>query len=293
MRIPGASVGEVITAGVDLATEPERTALAVLEWTGSGATLTSLSLGVDDEQIVDVALSVAALGIDCPLGWPDSFLDFVQQHHTGHVVAPQGVAGMDWRRLLAYRATDRATRALTGLTPLSVAADRIGLTAMRAAGLLARLAATGQVVDRAGTGVVMEVYPAASLKLWGLAYRGYKGNANLAARVALVEGLLAAAPWLQVGSYADLCASSDDALDAVVAALTARAAALALVTRPATDGERDQAAREGWILLPTTPLSSLAPGAGRGLPKPRAADRSRPGPAGPDVETRPPASTCQ
>jgi hypothetical protein len=51
--------------------------------------------------------------------------------------------------------------------PLSVATNRIGLAATRCAGLLARLAADGRPVDRAGTGVVVEVYPAAALKLAG------------------------------------------------------------------------------------------------------------------------------
>ncbi len=287
------SVGRVITAGVDLATEPERTALAVLDWNESGARVTVLSVGVDDDQVVRTAEQVTTLGIDCPLGWPDTFVEFLQGHHTGHVLAPRDVRGTDWRRTLAYRETDRAVRAVTGLTPLSVAADRIGLTAMRAAGLLARLAALGDVVDRAGSGVVVEVYPAASLRMWGLAHRGYKGNANLSSRVALLESLLSGAPWLDMGPYADLCASSDDALDAVVAALTARAAALSVVTRPVTEQEKDRAGREGWIVLPTGPLSSLVPGA-TDLPRPRGAD---PAPAGTaprrDVEKHPPASTTQ
>ena len=44
---------------------------------------------------------------------------------------------------------------------------------MRCAGLLSKLASRGQPVDRAGTGAVAEVYPAASLKCWSLPYRGY------------------------------------------------------------------------------------------------------------------------
>jgi len=79
---------------------------------------------------------------------------------------------------------------VTGLTPLSVAADRIGLTAMRAAGLLARLAAEG----RRSTGP-------AEASLWrstggiaevlGPAPPGYKGAANRTAREALLDALLA------------------------------------------------------------------------------------------------------
>jgi hypothetical protein len=67
----------------------------------------SLSLGVDDADIAEAALSAAKLGLDCPLGWPDDFLRFLQAHQAGRAVAPQEVAGRDWRRRLAYRATDR------------------------------------------------------------------------------------------------------------------------------------------------------------------------------------------
>jgi hypothetical protein len=132
----------------------------VLRWSVTGAAVQSLVLDVDDAAIANAATDADNLGIDCPLGWPDDFLLFLQEHHAGHVVAPQEVASRDWRRKLAYRATDRAVRERTGLTPLSVAADRIGLTAMRAAGILSRLTAEGRPVDRAGSGIVVEVYPA-------------------------------------------------------------------------------------------------------------------------------------
>ena len=112
-----------------MATEPAKTAVAVLRWSVTGAAVQSLVLDVDDAAITNAATDADKLGIDCPLGWPDDFLLFLQEHHAGHVVAPQDVAGRDWRRKLAYRATDRAVRERTGLTPLSVAADRIGVGA--------------------------------------------------------------------------------------------------------------------------------------------------------------------
>jgi predicted nuclease with RNAse H fold len=247
----------VITAGIDLATEPPGTAVATIHWSSGAATVTSLQLGVDDDGILDAAAAADKLGLDCPLGWPDDFLRFVHAHHTDRVVAPQDVAGRDWRRQLAYRGTDRAVRAATGLTPLSVAADRIGLTAMRAAGLLARLASEGRPVDRAGSGVVVEVYPAASLLGWHLPSRGCKGNKNRPQLATLLERLRSAAPWLDLREHAALCADSDDALDAVVAALTSRAAALSQVTEPTDDSAWALARREGWIALPTGPLSDL------------------------------------
>ena len=133
---------------------------------------------------------------------------------------------------------------------------------MGCAGLLGRLAAAGQPVDRSGAGVVVEVYPAASLKQWGLTYRRYKGTANTTVRHQLVDTLTAAAPWLSLGDHAQACGRSDHALDAVIAALTARAAALGLTTTPGP--EQLYAARtEGWIALPTGNLADLVQNPGR------------------------------
>jgi predicted nuclease with RNAse H fold len=263
----------VITAGVDFATESARTALAEIEWNDGRAAVTSLELGVDDARIVEASGAAAKLGIDCPLGWPDAFLDFVTSHHAGRAVRPAGVAGDRWRAFLAYRETDRAVQQATGLWPLSVAADRIGLTAMRAAGLLADLADAGRAVDRAGTGVVVEVYPAASLRVWGLLHRGYKRSVNIGVLAELVAALEAAAPWLDLGAHRELCLRSDDAFDAVIAALTSRAAALSLVTAPADDTMWQLARKEGWIALPTTELGELVASS----PAPTPIDRVFPG----------------
>jgi hypothetical protein len=102
----------------------------------------------------------------------------------------------------------------------------------------------------------VEVYPAAALKHWGLTYRSYKGTANTAVRHQLIDTLTAAAPWLRLGDHAQTCRRSDHALDAVIAALNARAAALGQTTTPAA--ERLGAARtEGRIALPTGNLADL------------------------------------
>lgn len=247
----------MLTVGVDLAAEPARTALALIEWNDGKAVVKELVRGADDDAILAALADAGKAGIDCPLGWPEAFITFVADHRAGHVVIPEGLTGQQWRRLLAWRRTDEAVRTRTGLIPLSVAADRIGHAAMRCAGLLAELARAGQAVDRCGTGVVVEVYPAASLKQWGLPHRGYKQPRNAQALTALVDGLLAAARWLDLGEHHALCRTSHDALDAVIAALTARAAAQGMTTRP--DDDQESAARsEGWIALPEAPLRRLA-----------------------------------
>jgi predicted RNase H-like nuclease len=99
--------------------------------------------------------------------------------------------------------------------------------------------------------VVVEAYPAAALRRWGLAWRGYKRKEQDEARRTLVERLLAeTASWLYIGQ-ADVgrCLQSDDTFDALVAALVARAAAVGLVD-PIPDEDKRHAQREGWIAVP-------------------------------------------
>jgi predicted nuclease with RNAse H fold len=244
------------TVGVDLAAEATRTAVAWIDWSAAGARVRGIELGADDDLVVAALMAADKAGVDCPLGWPDRFVEFVAAHRAGRVDVPRDTPGRDWRRDLALRVTDQVTRELTGLIPLSVSADRIGHAAMRCAALLARLADRGRPVERDGRGVVVEVYPAASLKAWGLPYRGYKRARHRRALGDLLDGLRAAAPWLDLGAAEPICRSSDDATDAVIAALTARAAALGRVTTPAPE-HRAAAASEGWIALPTGPLADL------------------------------------
>ncbi|RFA23380.1 DUF429 domain-containing protein [Subtercola boreus] len=279
----------MITAGVDLAAEAKGTALAIIEWsdavtvaapadgattatpgavdagteepapgdsmTAQRATLTALTLGVGDDLIAETATRVDKLGIDCALGWPDEFVDFVVAHRDERPLDPSSDGGMDWRRSLAYRETDRRVRARTGRWPLSVSTDRLGLTAMRCAGLLARIAERGIPVDRSGAGRVVEIYPGASLRLWGFVTTNYRTDARR--RSELVTEVLAAAPWLEVGAFGALMHSSTDAFDAVIAALATRAAALGAYDAP-DERMLARARREGWVALPNGTVDSLA-----------------------------------
>jgi len=247
----------VITTGVDLAAQPARTAVAVVDWRDGGAELATLRLDNTDDDIVGLAAGSAHVGVDCAFGWPDDFVAYVAANARGDAPDPD-LRGIGGRRRLAYRETDRATHRITGRLPLSVSTDRLGLTAMRCADLLAAFADAGDDVDRSGaTGRLVEVYPAASLRLWGVDVAGYKTDA--AARPTATANLLATAPWLDVSPpQRALMEASDDAFDAVVAALIARAHALH-ATHPVPPAALDRARREGWIALPATLLADLDP----------------------------------
>lgn len=218
----------MITLGIDLAAQPKRTAMAAIEWSERRAVVAELVVGVDDDAALAAMARAEWTGIDAPFGWPNAFVEAMS------AFAERG----EWRDgELRLRATDLAVRRITGITPLSVSSDRIAVVAFRCARLLSRL----ETVDR-----VVEVYPAAALHQWKIERRGYKGGraAQREERRAVRERIVAALPdWLDLD--ADACAASDDALDAVLAALVTRAAALKLTYPPEGD-----VAREGWIHIP-------------------------------------------
>ena len=246
----------MITAGLDLAAMPERTALASIEWARRRAVIRDLVCPAGDGVILEVIGQADKTGIDCPLGWPDAFVDFVAAHRSGHVTLPRDGTGSGWRRELTMRRTDLFVRDKLRLVPMSVSADRIAHVALRCAVLLAKLAASGHPVDRSGAGPVAEVYPAASLRSWGLRHRGYKQPGPADALPAAVDDLLAAVPWLDCGPHAETIRRSHDAFDAVVAALTARAAIRGQTRRPTGD-DLAAARTEGWIAVPSSPISQL------------------------------------
>ncbi|MFD4268694.1 DUF429 domain-containing protein [Rhodococcus sp. NPDC058481] len=244
------------TVGVDLAAEPKKTAVAVIAWSERVARIDSLHVGVGNAEIIEAVSGSDRAGIDSPFGWPDAFVRFLIEHDSGTLAGTNDLARRDGRRPLTMRRTDLHVRESTGLSPLSVSADRIAHVALRCAGLLAELRKHGIEVNRV-EGRAVEVYPAAALRGWGLPARGYKGREKRAVLTELVDRFIALAPWLDFGDLAPLlCRESDDAFDAVVAAVVARAAALGRTELPA-DTDRAAAEREGWIHLPNSDLDAL------------------------------------
>ena len=148
---------------------------------------------------------------------------------------------------LRFRLTDFRVREMTGRWPLSVSTDLIAVPALRCAGLLEQMGVT----DRSGDGRVYETYPASALRVWGLRSTGYKGPNKRGEREELWAALKQKTPWLRFaeGRHEALIVDRDDALDALVAALIARAASKALTMCP-TNGEGARAKTEGWIHVP-------------------------------------------
>lgn len=234
--------------GVDLASQPKDTGLCLLEAAGGAWRVARLETGADDAALREALLGCDAAGLDVPLGWPEAFLALLAGGSgAGRTWTPEG------RDALVLRATDRAVKAIFR-RPLSVAADTIALPALRWRLLADALAAEGHGPRlwpwEAGKGLkVAETYPALSLHRWGLPSSGYKGPGREAARAGILAGLLAKWPLTMTAAQRDLACATDHALDALVAALTARAAVEGRV-ESLPQAQRELAWREGWILVP-------------------------------------------
>jgi predicted nuclease with RNAse H fold len=258
--------------GVDLATEARRTGVVVLDVTPTVARATVPPVGfvADDAGLVSVVDAGTVVGLDAPLGWPDDFVRAVDAHHRGEAWPTFGARADKVRERLRCRETDLFVRDLgLGVTPLSVSSDRIGVVAMRGALLQSAWAVRwGRREDRDGSGRLVETYPAAALRAWGLlARRGerYKGGARTAerdeqriARERIVSELArAGAPWLDLDvTLRDAAVASDHALDALVCALVALAAH-ARATHAIPEDRIDAARREGWIHVPYESLAVI------------------------------------
>lgn len=248
------------TLGIDLAADPAKTAACVLDWRDGRAEVVELEVGCGDQRLVQLAEAASYIGLDSPLGWPDAFVAAISDHAGERpwpgLDAPDAKA---FRRRLSLRATDEAVAA-TGLLPLSVSTDKLGVTAMRCALIVEFLKRSGRSAPRDGSGEVIEVYPAAALRRWECPHKGYKtGAAAAAVRRTIIETIARDAPWLELDDIGRTrCVSSDHVLDAVVAALVTRAAAVGSTERPPPPLV-EQARREGWIHVPASgSLAGLA-----------------------------------
>ena len=242
----------MLITGIDLAAEPLGTALTVIDWSHDKATLLSVAINLKDEEILEFTKDSEKIGIDCAFGWPIAFADFIREHSSLSGLNFDG--GMESRRALAYRETDRATREITGRWPLSVSTDRLGLTAMRCSGLLNKFQSAGRKVNRAGIEDVVEVYPGATLRIWELETKDYRKSEQ--ARGNLLAEICIRAPWLDLAGHESLLVSSCDAFDSLIASLSARAVVLNQSTKPSAKSLK-AAEVEGWIHLPTIKLEAL------------------------------------
>lgn len=181
----------------------------------------------------------ALIAIDAPLGWPAPLSAALREHRAGKPFADQP-------NELFRRTTDQVVRQVIGQQSLDVGADRIACAAWRA------LAVLGDLRNRLGDGLplawsadlpgrfgVIEVYPAATLKAWGVPAAGYKKPEAVAARRAIARRFVADESWLKL-----LASGPVDVFDAGLCLIAARDFLAGDVVLPK---DLELAQREGWI----------------------------------------------
>ena len=226
--------------GVDLAAQPEKTSMCLLDWRRRPQVVDIIRPATDD-AIVTAALDAMGVGIDCPFGWPTPFVEKVRRWHEGHGAANDGATSRDLR----LRTTDQWIRAHVPRDPLSVSTDRLGIVALRGIGILEKL--LGPTGDRSGRRGIYEAYPGGTLAVWGLPSTGYKGKDGGEKRAEIVESLREV---IDFGSFEEAAVGSDDDLDAILTAVVAGLGRARVTTRPPAEHRR-VAAIEGWIHVPT------------------------------------------
>jgi len=240
----------MVTLGVDLASQAGKTAACLIRWDGKYGHVECPEIDLEDPDLLKLfncpEKRPDKIGIDAPFGWPVDFVGAIHAHST-HMHWPH----VNNSRLRLRRTDHFVRRKVTGINPLSVSADKIAMTAMRAARLLAKVYEGGEDVDRTGrNGRFVEVYPAAAVKRW-LDFKSYKGTGpeNEEKRTKLVCDLEGKTGLKVTGEVRSGCRESDDKFDAFVAALVTRAAATRRC-EPIPDEDRAHAEKEGWIALP-------------------------------------------
>ncbi|MFE0645109.1 DUF429 domain-containing protein [Streptomyces sp. NPDC058877] len=257
----------MVTVGIDLAGYSGTTGVCRVTWTEEP--VVEILDGRNDEDLLAAMRTADKTGLDSPVGWPVAFMALLAAHRTGtelparsrYVPHSDGRAGLS---RFTHRLTDDVAWKRTGAgkqRPLSVAADKLGIVAMRAVALLERLAGAAPAIPRDGSGSVVEVYPAFALMQWGIASKGsYKGSkpAAFTARAGILARLAEGLDLDVSASVRDRCTRSDHDLDALASAVVARAAACGMTHLPSTDEERAMAAVEGWMHLPRRDLPLVA-----------------------------------
>jgi hypothetical protein len=264
--------------GIDLASQPEKTAVCLLGWGHGSPELLTLRRGKSSDgtefhdkwlantargNLGDYPGPITKVGIDAPFGWPDEFVDAISEYRESDTWPSE----IDHSRAqFRLRETDRIVHALTGKEPLSVSSEWIAMCAMRCATLLSyiglRLGPAS--VARAGSGLCCEVYPDPALRLWAagtdadIGHRAsYKGAADPQIRLDFLTALLELLPVTDPRDELAAVAREDDYLDALISALVARAVELGQTHEPLPGEQARRAASEGWIHIPNGPLEAL------------------------------------
>lgn len=234
--------------GIDCATTPKKRGVALATYERGNCVVSSVKTGLSDDHIADLVKKCLSqnvrtlVALDAPLGWPESLGKNLADHHAGTPLR-------ELPNTLFRRETDRFIKEQLGKQPLDVGADRIARTAHSALSLLSNISkAIGNPiplawrVDFSGVAAI-EVYPAATLRVYGLPETAYKKPSEKKARQTFIDGLAKITDFVLPASL-EKALSNADALDALICALAGRDFIQSSVYQPVNVA---LAHKEGWI----------------------------------------------
>ena len=64
----------MLTLGIDLASQPEKTAACLIAWNSDHATIDTLKVCLTDDDLVLLGEKADKIGVDVPFGWPARFV---------------------------------------------------------------------------------------------------------------------------------------------------------------------------------------------------------------------------
>lgn len=231
--------------GIDCATQPNKTGLALGEWDGESCTVLEVQKGSQTHLPVDVVRGwlddqQTLLALDAPLGWPRAMGERLAEHQAGQLLG-------ETSNHFFSRNTDRFVREKTGKRPLEVGAALIARTAHASLAFLEDLRCrSGRPIPLAWDPNVeevraIEVYPAATLISHGIPHEGYKGYKGLIVHQEILRELENSMVLPDECSHVE---GNDDLLDAVICILAAVDFLEGNVHFPENP---ELAQKEGWI----------------------------------------------
>ncbi len=188
-------------------------------------------------------MEATLIAVDAPLGWPVPLSEALQSHEAGQAIKTSA-------NCMFRRRTDAIVQCTIQKRPLEVGANLIARTAHAALVSLDKLREDlGKPVPLAWTPsargpAAIEVYPAATLKAYGIPSTGYKKPENRAERCEIICDLRRLPCMNLPECFTSELVGNADTLDAAVCVLAADDFIAERAARPA---DERLARREGWI----------------------------------------------
>ena len=237
----------MIIIGIDYATDPNKTGLALGSFENEHVTIREFRVGSKSEPPDEIIINwlpknhPALLALDAPLGWPVTLGKELPSHVAGELLRSEA-------NDLFRRETDRVVKAKIGKQSLDVGADKIARTAHSALKLLhslrdktgLALPLTWEMGEIRETSVI-EVYPAATLKVRNIDVPSYKDKERSDKRRELLNLL---SNYVEIAPHRGALELDANKLDAVICVLGASDFLQGKCIPPV---DEELARKEGWI----------------------------------------------